>query len=71
MSIPLAAIFNFLFAKNASAISKLPLEHLFHHFKDYRLGLALAWVRIKTDVKAEPATLATIFTIRDLVFHRQ
>ncbi|MBD9634615.1 hypothetical protein [Pseudomonas sp. PDM19] len=68
MSLPLAAIVHILFAKNAGAINEMPLEDLFRHFEDYRLELALEQVRRKTDVKAEPATLATIFTNRDVTF---
>ena len=37
-------------------------------FAKLDLELALEEVRRKTDVKAEPATLETIFTNRDLVF---
>lgn len=68
MSLPLAAIMHILFAKNSDKEIKASMEEIFKHFEDYRIELALEEIRRKTDVKAEPATITTIFTNRDVTF---
>jgi len=66
MSLPLAAIIHILFAKNDGFVVKESMEDMFRYFEDYRIELALEMVRRKTSVQAEPATIKTIFTNRQV-----
>lgn len=63
--IAVAAVLSILQAKHGMATElELPVEALLDHLRDYRVELALEQVHRVTDIKSEPATLATIFTNR-------
>lgn len=67
----LAAILHILQAKNESATEiKVPLEKLFDFYQSYRIELGLEEVHRKTDIKYDPATLASIFTDRTVTTWR-
>ena len=70
MSLPLAAIVHILFAKNSGEEIEASMEEMFKNFQDYRIELALEEVRRSTNIKTEPATIASIFTDRDLTISR-
>ena len=67
MSLPLAAILHILFAKSGGDSVEASLEEMLRYFEDYRIELALEEIRRKTDVKTEPATIATIFSNREIM----
>lgn len=64
ISLPLAAVVHILFAKKGGEEVQASMDEMFKCFEDYRIELALEEIRRKTDFKAEPATIATIFTNR-------
>ena len=68
LSLPLAAILHILCAKAGSAEFQVPMEELFNNFEYLRIELAIEELRRKTDYLNEPATLASIFTDRELRF---
>lgn len=70
LSLPLLAIIQILCAKNGGQVSEMALTEVFDCLEYYRLELALEDVRRKTDFQAEPATMETIFTNRDVALHR-
>jgi hypothetical protein len=47
---------------------KVPMEQLFNHYIDYRIEINMEIVHRRTDMKYEAATLANIFTNRDVTF---
>jgi hypothetical protein len=65
-SIALAAIVNILCAKLGTEGVDMSHEELYQRLQDYRIELALEEVHRKTEVKYEAATLATIFTERNV-----
>ncbi|WP_414867112.1 hypothetical protein [Pseudomonas donghuensis] len=67
MSLPLAAVVHLLFAKKGGGEIRASLDEMFEYIECYRIELALEEIRRKTDFKAEPATIATIFTNRHVV----
>lgn len=67
ISLPLAAVVHILFAKKGGEELQASMDEMFKYFEDYRIELALEEIRRKTDFKAEPATIATIFTNRHVV----
>lgn len=71
MSAPLALIIHILTGKTGRSQMEVPIDDLFNHFQNYRIEIALENVSRKTDVKAEPATLETIFANRDVPFERR
>lgn len=42
------------------------MEDMFRYFEDYRIELALEALRRRTSVQAEPATIESIFTNREV-----
>lgn len=68
LSLPLAAILHILCAKAGNAEFHVPMEELFNNFEYLRIELAIEELRRKTDYLNEPATLASIFTDRELRF---
>ncbi|NYT79079.1 hypothetical protein H0A71_19010 [Alcaligenaceae bacterium] len=67
LSLPLAAVMHILFAKNSDEEFTVPIEAMLKNIEDYRIELALEEIRRKTNIKAEPATIASIFTDRDVM----
>lgn len=66
-SVAVAAVLSILRDKDVTTTElELPWEALFDHIREYRIELALEAVHRSTDIKCEPATLATIFTKRDV-----
>jgi len=55
---------------NFSGEIEVRTEDLFGYFRDYLLEVSLEIVSRQTDIKAESATLETIFTDRNVVFSR-
>lgn len=47
------------------------MNKLFDHLQTYRIELALEEIRRKTDVKASPVTIDTIFTNRSVTFEKE
>jgi len=70
-SVALAAILTILMAKQGADELTVSEEAMFARFQDYRIELGLEEVHRKTEVKYEPATLATIFTNRDVKTWRE
>lgn len=66
MALPLAAVIHILFAKGSTEKLEVSLDEIFDYFKYYRAELALEEIRRKTDFKAEPASIQTILTNRDV-----
>ena len=66
MALPLAAIMHILISKTGGEAVEVSFEEMFRHFEDYRIELALEEARRHMGVTAEPATLASIFTNRDV-----
>ena len=50
----------------APAEFEVSWEDLLRYFKDFLIELHLEWLHRSTDAKYEPATLASIFTDRDV-----
>lgn len=67
MSLPLAAVVHILFAKKGEHKVQASMDEILKYFEDYRIELALEEVRRRTDLKAEPATITTIFTNRQVI----
>ena len=57
-------------AGNFSGEIEVRTEDLFGYFRDYRLEVSLERVSRQTDIRAESATLETIFTDRKVMFSR-
>ena len=70
LSLPLAAVVHILFVKNGGNEIKESMDTIFDHMQSYRVELALEEVRRKTDVKADPVTLESIFTNRNVTFEK-
>lgn len=66
MALPLAAVIHILFAKENTEKLKVSLDEMFDYFKCYHVELALEEIRRKTGFRAEPASIKTIFTNRDV-----
>lgn len=66
MALPLAAVIHILFAKGRIEKLEVSMEEMFHYFEYYRTELALEEIRRKTDLRAEPASIETIFTNRNV-----
>lgn len=66
MSLALAAIIHILFAKNGDLVMEVSMEDMFRYFEGYRIELALEALRRRTSVQAEPATIESIFTNREV-----
>lgn len=66
MSLPLAAIMHILLSKSGGKAVDLSLDEMFRHFEDYRIELGLEELRRKMGLRAEPPTIASIFTNRDV-----
>ena len=60
-----------LFAKNGGREITESMNKLFDHLQTYRIELALEEIRRKTDVKASPVTIDTIFTNRSVTFEKE
>ena len=71
LSLPLAAVMHILFAKNGGREITESMNKLFDHLQTYRIELALEEIRRKTDVKASPVTIDTIFTNRSVTFEKE
>lgn len=67
---PMYLILKILLHKAGTNQMELSDEELYQYFVDYQLEVGLEMVSRRTDVKAEPATLATIFTDRDVMVHQ-
>lgn len=66
---PLAIVIHILFGKNGDAKSfAVSEDDLFQHCKDLQIECGLEEVSRKTDIKATPATLETIFSNRTVGF---
>lgn len=63
---PLALILHLLCGKVGSRELSVPLDDMFKHFQDLRIEIALETMSRVTDIQADRATLATIFTDRQV-----
>ena len=63
-AIAMAAVVTILFAKTGGERLDLSCEEMFSRLQDFRIELAFEEVYRRTEVKYEPATLATVFTNR-------
>lgn len=68
MSGPLALIAHILMGKAGGNQVTVPMEDLMHHFEDYRIEIAIETVSRRTHMKANAASLATIFANRTVQF---
>lgn len=66
MAGPLALVMHILLGKAGGREQSLPYEELMRHFEDYRLEVSLEQVSRKTEIRAEPPTLETIFADREV-----
>lgn len=70
-SAPLALIVHLLFAKRGGKELALSYDEMYSLFCDLRVEIGLEDVSRRTDIKAEPATLETIFSNREVVIDRK
>lgn len=68
MSGPLALIGRILVGKAGDTEVTVPAEDLMHHFEDYRIEIAIETVSRRTHMKANAASLETIFSNRTVQF---
>jgi len=68
MSGPLALIGHILMGKAGGNEVTVPVEDLMHHFEDYRIEIAIETVSRRTHMKANAASLETIFSNRTVQF---
>lgn len=66
MALPFAAVIHILFAKGRTEKLEVPMEEMLNYFEYYRAELALEETRRRTDLRAEPASIETIFTDRNV-----
>lgn len=71
LAAPLAVIFHLLMGKSGGKPYEVENEALLKYCSDLRLEIALETVSRRTDIRSDPATIATIFTDRDLHFQRK
>lgn len=67
-SAPLALIVHLYFGKRGGVVLALNDDELYSLFCDLQIEISLEIVSRKTDIKAEPATLETIFSNREVTF---
>lgn len=67
---PMYLILQILMHKAGTEQMEISNEELYRYFVDYQLEVGLEMVTRRTEVKAEPATLQTIFTDREVTVHR-
>lgn len=67
---PLALIIHILEGRASSKGIPIPFDELYRYFCDLRIEVSLEMVSRRTNIRAEPATLETIFTGREVQFHR-
>lgn len=67
LSLPMAAVMHILFAKEEGEQLAIPVEEMFKYLEYYRVELTLEEVRRKKNIKAEPATIDSIFTNREVM----
>jgi len=65
---PLALIVHILVGKTGGNEVTVPVEDLMHHFEDYRIEIAIETVSRRTHMKANAASLETIFANRTVQF---
>lgn len=63
---PMYLILQILMHRAGTDQMQISNEELYRYFVDYQIEIGLEIVSRRTEVKAEPATLATIFTNRDV-----
>lgn len=62
----LALIIHILDGKTPSKGIQIPFDELYRYFCDLRIEVSLEIMSRRTDIRAEPATLETIFTGREV-----
>lgn len=67
---PMYLILQILMHRAGTDQVEISNEELYRYFVDYQLEVGLEMVSRHTEVKAEPATLETIFTDRDVMVQR-
>ena len=66
----LAAVVHILLVKNGGEPIEASMEEIVKHLEDYKIELALEEIRRKTRLKIEPATIASIFTNREVMMSK-
>lgn len=69
MSGPLALVGHILVGKAGDNEATVPVDDLMRHFEDYRIEIAIETVSRRTHMKANAASLASIFANRTVQFH--
>lgn len=71
MATPLALVLHVLCGKSGGKELNVATNLVMRHFEDFRLEISLEQVSRKSDIRAEPATLATIFADRKVRVERR
>lgn len=71
LAAPLAVVVHLLMGKSGGKPKEVEIETLFKYCDELRMEIALETISRRTDIHSDPATLATMFSDRDLHFQRK